>query len=172
MQTFIFDAGPLITACKFEVDRQAVIDHLLAHCQIVVAESVRDEVVVAGARYADAQIAKERIDNGKISVLAPEFLPDLTGLIAPYKLGQGEQDSLLLVNDSSLQNPILVVDDHLAFLVSTRLGQSCYFLLDAIVELTRMANMDKDRALKLVTAIHARYPTAFVEHTRLLLLQR
>ena len=104
-----------------------------------------------------------------IKVLTPSLQPDLSGLIAPYKLGQGEQDSLLLVNHSSLQNPILVVDDHLAFLVSTRLGQSCCFLLDAIVELTRTANLDKDTALKLVMAIHARYPTAFVEHTRLLL---
>jgi hypothetical protein len=166
---FIFDAGPLITTCKFKVSGQLVIDYVLDHCEIVVAQSVRDEVVVAGARYADAQAARERIVSGRISVLLPTPNPHLMALIAPYNLGQGEQDSILLLGHADLLDAFLVVDDHLAYLVSTRLGQRRQFLLDMIVDLTRMSDLDKDLATQIVEAIRTRYPIAFVEHTLLLL---
>ena len=58
MRKLIFDAGPLITACRFVAAGQIVIDHLLAACDITIASSVRDEVVVAGKRYPDAKIAQ------------------------------------------------------------------------------------------------------------------
>ncbi len=53
MLTVIFDAGPLITACKFYAQGQLVIDHLLPECHLVIAESVEEEVVVQGAAYPD-----------------------------------------------------------------------------------------------------------------------
>lgn len=48
MTTIIFDASPLITACKFKV-KKLVIDHLLPACQIVITPSVEREVAILGA---------------------------------------------------------------------------------------------------------------------------
>lgn len=47
MSKLIFDAGPLITTCKFSVAGRLVVDHILDHREITVAASVRDEVVIA-----------------------------------------------------------------------------------------------------------------------------
>ena len=169
MNNLIFDAGPLITACKFSVADQLVIDHLLNHCQITIATSVRDEVVVAGKRYPDAQAAQKRIDDGRVAVLSPLPNPSLETLIAPYNLGYGEQDSIRLVGHVALQNAILVVDDHLAYLVSDRLGQQKSFLLDVIANLAAMERLDRSLAEDMVKSIQTRYPPAFVKHTMFLL---
>ncbi len=63
----------------------------------------------------------------------------------------------------------LVLDDHLAYLVSDRLAVRKRFLLDVIADLTRDGDMDGQTALAIVEAIRSRYPRAFVEHTLLLL---
>lgn len=169
MDKLIFDAGPLITTCKFVVNKRFVIDHILDASEIVIAESVHDEVVIAGAHYADAQAAKERVVVGKITVQSPPPNPDLTSLIAPYKLGQGEQDSIVLLSHVDLKNSVLVVDDHLAYLVSARLGQPRLFLLDAIVSLVLNGNLEKEIAIRIVENVRSRYPAAFIDHTLLLL---
>lgn len=165
----ILDAGPLITICKFSTAGQLVIDHLLKSCKITVTESVRAEVVIAGSRYADAQVAQERLDQGQIAVLSPPTVPDLKALLAPYGLGDGEQDSILLTEHGDLQDAILVIDDHLAYLVSDRLGRRKRFLLDVIADLAADGALDKGVAADIVSSIQTRYPTAFVEHTLLLL---
>lgn len=169
MDELIFDAGPLITACKFKARGQLVIDHILNCCKVVVAESVRDEVVVAGIRYADAEAARRRIDEGRIAVLPPPSDSALEALLAPYGLGNGERDSILLVSHTDLQNPILVIDDHLAYLVSDRLGKRKRFLLDVIADLAEAGKLEFRLAVEIVEAIRTRYPSHFVEHTLLLL---
>lgn len=169
MNKLIFDAGPLITACKFSVGGRLVVDHILDHCEITVATSVRDEVVIAGVRYLDAQAAQKRIDEGQIAVLLPLSDPALEALVAPYGLGDGEQDSILLAGHADLGNATLVIDDHLAYLVSDRLGQRKRFLLDVIADLADVEKLDRELATKVVQAIRTRYPPAFVEHTLLLL---
>ena len=116
MGTLIFDAGPLITSCRFNTAGRLIIDHILDHCEIIVAASVRDEVVIAGAHYVDAQAARQRIDRRQITVLLPLPDPDLEALIAPYGLGDGERDSILLTGHTDLQGATLVTDDHLAYL--------------------------------------------------------
>ncbi|MBI1881521.1 MAG: hypothetical protein HYR94_25350 [Chloroflexi bacterium] len=171
MNKFIFDAGPLITACKFNVAGRLAIDHLLEHCQITIAASVRDEVLIAGNRYPDAQAARQRIDKGQITVLSPPSNPTLEALMTPYSLGDGERDSILLTEHSHLQDATLVIDDHLAYLVSDRLERRKRFLLDVIADLANAGNLDKRLAADMVRAVQTRYPVAFVEHT-LLLLQR
>lgn len=171
MPEFIFDAGPLITACKFDVAGRLVIDYILDHCQINIAASVRDEVVIAGARYPDAQAAQQRINGEQITVLVPPSAPDLERLLVPYGLGDGEQFSILLTEHTALNDAILVIDDHLGYLVSDRLGRRKRFLLDVIADLANAGEMSREVAVKLVQAIRPRYPPAFVEHT-LLLLQR
>jgi hypothetical protein len=68
-----------------------------------------------------------------------------------------------------LQDATLVIDDHLAYLVSDRLGRRKRFLLDIIVDLTNAEKLDKELAMDIVNTIRTRYPSAFVEHTMLLL---
>lgn len=170
MDKLIFDAGPLITVCKFRAGDRLIVDHISDHCQIVVAESVRVEVVAAGVRYPDAQVAQQRIDGGQIVVMSPPPSPDLEALIAPYGLGDGERDSILLAKRPGLEAG-LVIDDHLAYLVSDRLKCQKRFLLDTLVDLLEAGNLNKGLAVEMVQAIRSRYPPAFVEHT-LLLLQR
>lgn len=169
MNKFIFDAGPLITACKFNTIGRLVIDHLLEHCEIAIAASVRDEVLIAGNRYPDAQVARQRIDRGQIAVLPPSSDPKLEVLLSPYNLGDGERDSILLTEHSTLQDATLVIDDHLAYLVSDRLGRRKRFLLDVIADLASAGKLDKGLAADMVRAIQTRYPVAFVEYTLLLL---
>jgi len=164
----IFDAGPLITTCKFSVAGRLVIDHILNYGEIAVATSVRDEVVVAGAHYPDAWAARQRIDRGQIVVLAPPSNPALEVLLAPYGLGDGERDSILLIGHADLQGATLVMDDHLAYLVSDRLGLRKRFLLDVIADLGA-GKLEPGLAVSIVQAIRTRYPPAFVEHTLLLL---
>lgn len=169
MRSLILDAGPLITVCKFSAANRLVIDHLLEGCKIVVASSVRNEVVLAGANYPDARVARQRIEQGQINVLTPPLDSELETLIGPYGLGEGERDSILLTAHADLQNATLVIDDHLAYLVSDRLGRRKRFLLDTIVDLVTAEEMDRKLATEIVEAIRTRYPSAFVEHTMLLL---
>lgn len=169
MCKLIFDAGPLITACKFSIAGKLIIDYLLECCQITVATSVRDEVVVAGNRYPDSSAARHRISAGKITVTSPQ--PDLVevALIAPYGLGVGEVDSIQLGGHPDWKDATLVIDDHLAYLVSDRLGRRKRFLLDVIFDLVRTGKLSAPLAVSMVQAIRVRYPAAFVEHTLLAL---
>jgi hypothetical protein len=169
MNNLIFDAGPLITACKFSVAGRLIIDYILDYCRITVPASVRDEVVIAGASYPDADAARGRIAREQIAVLVPISDPDVDPLIAPYNLGDGERDSILLTGHADLSEAMLVIDDHLAYLVCDRLGRRKRFLLDAIVDLVDGGRLDRDLAREIVEAIRTRYPPAFVEHTMLLL---
>lgn len=171
MTELILDAGPLITICKFSADRVLLIDHLLDRCEIAIAATVHDEVIVAGARYPDAQTARQRIEQGRIKVLDPPAAPRLQALLAPYGLGRGEQDSILLTEHARLQQATLVIDDHLAYLVSNRLGRRKRFLLDVIIDLVESKRLSVDLAVEMTQAVRSRYPSAFVEHT-MLLLQR
>lgn len=169
MNSLILDAGPLITACKFSVAGRLVVDHILAVCSICVTTSVHDEVVVAGAHYPDAHAAQERIAQGRIRVLAPPTVPELGALLGLYGLGAGERDSILLTEHPELVDAVLVLDDHLAYLVSDRLGRRQRFLLDAIVDLVQADALGAGVAIEMVEAVRSRYPTAFVEHTVILL---
>ena len=169
MNKLILDAGPLIAVCKFNVAGRLVVDHILDHYEIIVAASVYAEVVIAGASYPDAQAARQRIDAGQIVVLPPPADPALEILLVPYGLGDGEKDSILLTRHSDLRDATLVVDDHLAYLVSDRLGLRKRFLLDIIVDLASAGKLDEGLAVNMVHAIRTRYPPAFVEHSLLLL---
>jgi hypothetical protein len=169
MDRLTLDAGSLITSCRFSAAGQLVIDHLLDHCEIMVAMSVREEVVVAGARYSDAQAACQRIDRRRIAVLVPPRDPRLEAMIAPYDLGDGERDSILLTGHTELQGATLVIDDHLAYLVIDRLKRRKRFLLDVMAELVGARKLDRELAVEMVRAVSTRYPPAFVDHTLILL---
>ncbi len=169
MRELIFDAGPLITCCQYSAVGQVVIEHMLKASRIVITSSVHDEVVVAGNRYADAQVAHRLVSQGLITVVSPPANPDLEAVIAVYGLGQGEQDSILLTTHQDMADATLVLDDHLAYLVSDRLAVRKRFLLDVIVDLARAGDLNVAVALAMVQVIRSRYPKSFVEHTLLLL---
>jgi hypothetical protein len=90
--TVVFDAAPLITACKFEVQGVLVIDHLLPECCIVIAPSVEEEVAILGASYPNGVVAGERIARVGIQVLAVAERK-WRRYLADYALGDGERDS-------------------------------------------------------------------------------
>ena len=169
MAELILDAGPLITACKFTVAGRLLVDYLLDCREIAVAESVRDEVVLAGTRYPDARAAHQRIESRQIAVLAPPEQPDIRALLQHYDLGVGERDTLLLGYHLTLPQATLVIDDHLAYLVSDRLGQRKRFLLDVVLDLADATELDRARAVEIVQMVRPRYPVAFIEHTLTLL---
>lgn len=102
-------------------------------------------------------------------MLSPPKNPDLEMLIAVYDLGNGERDTILLADQANLHDSVLVIDDHLAYLVSDRLGKQKRFLLDVLIDLVKARKMDKKLAVEIVKAVRARYPPAFVEHTLLVL---
>ncbi len=164
---YIFDAGPLITVCRFSVRSRLVIDHLLAHCQIVVPQAVQQEVIVVGERYADAQEAKRHIAAGAIRVALPIPAPaSLEKALRLYELGDGECQSILLAYQ---MGACLVIDDYLGYLVSDRLGIQKRFLLDLLVRLTEEAGLDQSLACKIADAVRPRYTRAMIEHTLLML---
>jgi len=117
----VFDAGPLITACKFEADAQLAIDHFLSVCRVVIVPSVEEEVAVLGAAYADGRAAAERIVANRIDVVAVASR-QYTQHLAGYALGDGECDSIELCSQLGAQ--ALVLDDYLAFIAAARLGLS------------------------------------------------
>jgi hypothetical protein len=89
--TVVFDAAPLITACKFEVQGVLVIDYLLPECCIVIAPSVEEEVAILGASYPDGVVAGERIARGSIQVVAVAERK-WARYLADYATGEGERD--------------------------------------------------------------------------------
>lgn len=111
--TVVFDAGPLITACKFEIHGRPVIDHLLSGCHIVIAPSVEEEVAVMGASYPDGVVAGERITRGSIEVV-PVAERRWVRHLATYALADGERDSIELCGQAEGVEA-LVTDDYLAF---------------------------------------------------------
>jgi hypothetical protein len=80
-----------------------------------------------------------------------------------------EMDCIQLAGQPEWKDVTLVMDDHLAYLVSDRLGQRKRFLLDVIADLARADKLADSLAVSMVDAVRSRYPPAFVEHTLLML---
>jgi predicted nucleic acid-binding protein len=161
--TVVFDAGPLITACKFEVFGKLVIDHLLAECRVIIAPSVEEEVAVLGAAYPDGVAAGERIARSEVQVV-PVAGQKWERHLKVYALGKGEQDSIALCGQ--LQDvEALIMDDYLAFLVAARLGLKVWMLPDLIVQLAERKCLTRDQAVEILQAIRPRYRRGVVEHS-------
>lgn len=159
----VFDAGPLITACKFETQGELVVDHLLKGCKILIPPSVEEEEAVLGAKYPDGVAAGERIAAGKIHVMSISArLWD--SHLEQYSMGDGERDSIELCG----QNPdveALVTDDHLAFIVATRVGLEAWMLPDLVVELVSRRVLTDKLARSVLEVVRPRYRVGLIEHT-------
>ena len=139
--TAVFDAGPLITACKFETQGKLVIDHLLSGCHIVIAPSVEEEVAVLGAGYPDGVVAGERIAQGGIQVM-PVADRRWARHLAAYALGDGERDSIELCGQVEGVEA-LVTDDYLAFVAATRLDLKAWMLPDLVSKIGHAWKFDR-----------------------------
>lgn len=159
----VFDAAPLITACKFEAHGRLVIDHVLSGCRIVITPSVEEEVAVLGAAYPDGAVAGERIARGEIQVV-PIAERRWTRHFADYALGDGEKDAIELCGQ--IQDiEALVTDDYLAFVTATRQGLKAWMLPDLIVELAGREAVAIEVAEILFEAIRPRYRRGVITHS-------
>jgi predicted nucleic acid-binding protein len=161
--TLVFDAAPLITACKFETQGKLVIDHLLWGCRIMIVSSVEEEVAVLGAGYPDGVVAGERIARGEIQVVSVEERRWARHL-ADYALGDGERDSIELCGQAD-RVEALVTDDYLAFVAATRLGLKAWMLPDVVVELVARGAVAFEAAEAILTTIRPRYRMGVIEHS-------
>jgi predicted nucleic acid-binding protein len=161
--TLVFDAAPLITACKFEAQGKLVIDHLLWGCRIVIAPSVEEEVAVLGAGYPDGVVAGERIARGEIQVVSVEERR-WARYLADYALGDGERDSIALCGQVN-GIEALVTDDYLAFVAATRLGLKVWMLPDVVVELAAREAVAFEATEAVLVTIRPRYRMGIMEHS-------
>lgn len=170
----IFEAGPLISACKCAVRDQVVIDFLTPLVSITIPTAVYQEVVVAGSRYPDAAVAQQRVNAGNITVETPQPNPDLTAVLALYGLGRGETEAILLTAEKMAQGVAvtLVVDDILAYVVCDRVKVNKMLFLDFLVMLTREGLLGIEEATSIVQSVQSRYPGPFVAHTLRMLAKR
>jgi len=159
--TVIFDAGPLITACKFMVQGKLVVDCLSPKCKIIIPSAVEEEVAILGASYPDGIAAGERIAKGEIQVM-PVTERQWAIHLASYALGKGELDSLELYRNAEAE--ALVTDDNLAFIVATRLGLKACMLPDLVAELAKRGELGIKLAKNIMEAIRPRYRTGVIEH--------
>ena len=171
MLTVVFDAGPLITACKFESQGKLVIDHLLPECCIMISSSVEEEVAVLGAGYPDGVAAGERIVQGVIHV-EPVTARKWARHLADYALGDGEKDSIELCRQVE-EVEALVTDDYLAFVAATRLGLKAWMLPDPfallrtglVLELAERGSLTIEVAEAILKVIRPRYRVGVIEYS-------
>jgi len=164
----IFDTSPLITLCSFRAQEELAIEHLLPFLDALVVQTVSIEST-ANPKYADAKAIQLFLGNQQILSL-PIPTTSLDSVIDQYtKLGNGERDTLRL----AITNPQaqVILDDYLAFVIATRFHLRPLLLLDLLVLLVESHNLDRQLAVKILDAIKSRYSAAFVEHTRVMLLE-
>jgi predicted nucleic acid-binding protein len=162
----IVDANAFITACKFTLEQEVLIDLLLHHCQIELPPSVAEETT-RNLRHPDAHVAAQRLAAGLLAVQSPTA--PILGFLDEYHLGRGEKEAIRLY----LSNPdgidFLITDDKLAYLVCGRMGIAVRLLPDLIIELVRRGSLTKIQAEKIIDVTSPRYSAGIVAHSRALL---
>jgi predicted nucleic acid-binding protein len=159
----IFDTAPLITCCKFEVDGQPIVDHILPHCHIIIPSAVRQELVAEQGRYPDAVIAADRVSRGTIEV-REVCLPN-ENVLDYYGLGEGEQEAIAMGLELDEEIDALVMDDKLGYIVCGRLELKQTFLLDLILRLAQDTRIDREQARRMIEATRSRYTAGMVKHS-------
>ena len=162
----IFDTNALITACKFSLEGEVLIDLLGKHCRIRIPQSVADEAT-QNPQHPDARIAAQRVADGSLlpeepTVEAPDFL-------RAYRLGRGEVDAVRLYLSHPDEVDLLITDDLRTYLVCSRMGIPVRILPDLIVELTRRGRLTKAQAIEIIEVTSSRYSDGVVAHSRAML---
>jgi predicted nucleic acid-binding protein len=156
------------------VGNTVVIDLLIPVVSITLPTAAYQEVVVAGARYPDAAVVRQRVEAGSLRVETPQPHADLATVLALYNLGRGETEAIVLTAEKTAQGAdvTLVVDDILAYMVCDRLKISKVLFLDLLVRLTRQGLLGAEETTDIVQSVRSRYPGPFVAHTLQMLTQR
>lgn len=151
-----------------------MIDLLIPVVSITLPTAAYQEVVVAGARYPDAAVARQRVEAGSIRVETPQPNADLATVLALYNLGRGETEAIVLTAEKMAQGAdvTLVVDDILAYMVCDRLKINKVLFLDLLVLLARQSLLRIEEITDIVQSVRSRYPGPFVAHTLQMLTQR
>jgi len=161
--TTIFDTAPLITCCKFEVDGQPIVDHILPHCRIIIPLAVRQELMAEESRYSDAVIAAARVKRGIIEIRDVRLPSE--NVLDYYGLGEGEREAIALGLELDEEIDALVMDDKLGYIVCDRLELKQTFLLDLILRLEKETRIDREKARRMIEATSPRYTTGMVKHS-------
>jgi predicted nucleic acid-binding protein len=164
MLVTVFDTSPLITACKFELRGQPIIDHLLAaNCRIIVPSSVQAEITAELHRYPDAKIAAERIRNEQ--VLVRNVIMPSENVMDLYSLGYGEQAAIALAFVLKSEINHVVLDEKLAYIVCDRLNLPKLFFLDLVLTLVEKNGLSKALGREIIDLVAPRYSFGMVEHS-------
>lgn len=161
----VVDANALITACKFAVDQDLVIDCLSQACSIHIPESVANEAT-QNLRHPDARVADQRVKDGAIQVESPQA--SAPAFLDAYRLGRGEVDAirLFLSNAASYEYEAVVTDDLRAYLVCSRMGFPVRILPDLVLDLLRQGRLTKRHATGIIEATSSRYSEGVMAHSR------
>ncbi|MFQ5593574.1 MAG: hypothetical protein ACE5HA_05450 [Anaerolineae bacterium] len=107
--------------------------------------------------------AGERIAAGKILVVSIKARR-WDRHLERYSMGNGERDSIELCGQTP-DVEALIADDHLAFVVATRVGLQVWMLPDLVVELVSRGRLTDKLARDVLEVIRPRYRAGVIEHT-------
>jgi predicted nucleic acid-binding protein len=161
----ICDANALITACKFTVDRELLVDILLRSCQVWLPQSVATEAT-ENRQFPDAQAAVQRIQQGLLTVETP--MTPVPTFLREYRIGAGETEAICLYLSKRGEIDYLVTDDKLVYLICDRMGIPKKLLPDLILELVRRDQLSKDQAQRMIEGARSRYSAGIIAHSKAL----
>lgn len=165
--TTLWDAAPLITSARFQVDGRLVLDYALDAGAIVIVEEVRRETVDAGLAggYPDAVEIGSRVDAGRLEVRAATRLSKtFEEVLDLYGLQEGDKAVVRLALQADDIDAV-VTDDRLLFIVLHRCGRRVLFLPDFVEQAVIAGVFDPHTGQQILLAARPRLPVGFVEHS-------
>jgi predicted nucleic acid-binding protein len=145
----VLDSSPLITLALFPVHKLAL-EMIVAVAEVIVVETVAVETT-AFTKHRDAIVIK-RLIGAKLIQQLPVPITPIDRFIDSYaKVDEGERDTIRLA--LSLPDARLVLDDISAFTVATHFDLSPIMLLDLLASWAKNGTLNRDDALKTVTAV-------------------
>ncbi len=163
--TVIFDSSALIPTIKYALEEKCLCEHLAACVEIHIPPAVQRETIVNPEKFSGAAMLQALIAQKKIFVDAVAPIAQTEEILSGYKLGRGEQETILLYLQEPGKFDAVILDDYVATIVCRRLQIGCMILLDLIVRLERERLMPHDLAVAMITKVASRYNRGFVEHS-------
>jgi hypothetical protein len=161
----IFDSSALIPTIKYAVEEKCLCEHLAECVEIHIPPAVQRETIVNPEKFSGAAMLQALISQKKIFVDAVAPITQTEEILTGYKLGRGEQETILLYLQDQGKFDAVILDDYVATIVCRRLQIGCMILLDLIVRLERERLMPHHLAVAMITKVASRYNHGFVEHS-------
>jgi hypothetical protein len=165
--TTLWDAAPLITCARFQVDGRLVLDYALDAGAIVIVEEVRRETVDAGLAggYPDAVEIGSRVDTSRVEVrTATQLSTTFEDVLDLYGVQEGDKAVVRLALQAGDVDAV-VTDDRLLFIVLHRCGRRALFLPDFVEQAVTNGAFDSHTGQRILLATRPRLPVGFVEHS-------